>query len=91
MKKLQLSQSPLVAVVNYAEVANVVAVAVIRLLTIVNDAAVADVAAVVFISHVTLDNDATFALVNVAAVEVFNLSIAAVAVINAVAVALITD
>ena len=66
---------------------------------IVNDAAVADVAAVAFISHVTLVNDATFALVNVAAVEVvniaavevFNLSVPAVAVNNAVAVALITD
>ena len=93
MKQLQLSQSPLVAVVNYAEVANVAAVAVtcISLLIIVNDAAVADVAAVAFISHVTLVNDATFALVNVAAVEVFNLSVAAVAVNNAVAVALITD
>ena len=97
MKQLQLSQSPLVAVVNYAEVANVAAVAVISLLTIVNDAAVANVAAVAFISHVTLVNDATFALVNVAAVdnvaavEVFGLSVAAVAVNNAVAVALITD
>ena len=99
MKQLQLSQSPLVAVVNYAEVANVAAVAVISLLTIVNDAAVANVAAVAFISHVynTLVNDATFALVNVAAVdnlatvEVFSLSVAAVAVNNAVAVALITD
>ena len=37
MKQLHLSPSPLVAVVNYAEVANVVAVAVISLLTIVND------------------------------------------------------
>ena len=64
MRQLQLSQSPLVAVVNYAEVANVPAVAVISLLTIVNDAAVADVAAVAFISHVTLVNDATFALVS---------------------------
>ena len=101
MKQLQLSQSPLVAVVNNAEVANVAAVAVtcISLLIIVNDAAVADVAAVAFISHVTLVNDATFALVNVAAVEVvniaavevFNLSVAAAAVNNAVAVALITD
>ena len=91
IKQLQLSQSPLVAVVNYAEVANVAAVAVISLLTIVNDAAVADVAAVAFISHVTLVNDATYALVNVAAVKVFNLSVAAVAVNNAVAVALITD
>ena len=71
----------------------------ISLLMIVNDAAVADVAAVAFISHVTLVNDATFALVNVAAVEVvniaavevFNLSVPAVAVNNAVAVALITD
>ena len=64
MKQLQLSQSPLVAVVNYAEVANVAAVAVtcISLLIIVNDAAVADVAAVAFISHVTLVNDATYAL-----------------------------
>ena len=96
MKQLQLSHSPLVAVVNYAEVA---AVAVISLLTIVNDAAVVDVATVAFISHVTLVNDATFALVNVAAVEVvnvaavevFNLSVAAVAVNNAVAGALITD
>ena len=52
MKQLQLSQSPLVAVVNYAEVAYVAAVAVISFLTIVNDAAVADVAAVAFISHV---------------------------------------
>ena len=68
-------------------------------MTIVNDAAVADVAAVAFISHVTLVNDATFALVNVAAVEVdnvvavevFSLSVAAVAVNNAVAVALIID
>ena len=99
MKQWQLSQSPLVAVVNYAEVANVAAVAVISLLTIVNDAAVADVAAVAFISHVTLVNDATFALVNVAAVEadnfaaveVFSLSVDAVAVNNAVALALITD
>ena len=65
----------------------------ISLLMIVNDAAVA------FISHVTLVNDATFALVNVAAVEVvniaavevFNLSVPAVAVNNAVAVALMTD
>ena len=99
MKQLQLSQSPLVAVVNYAEVDNVAAVAVISLLTIVNEAAVADVAAVAFISHVTLVNYATFApvnaaaveVVNVAAVEVFYLSVAADAVINAVAVALITD
>ena len=74
MKQLQLSQSPLVAVVNYAEVANVAAIVVISLLTIVNDAAVADVAAVAFISHVTLVNDATFALVNVAAVEVDNVA-----------------
>ena len=59
----------------------------------------ADVAAVAFISHVTLVNDATFALVNVVAVEVdnvaavegFSLSVAAVAVNNAVAVALIID
>ena len=59
----------------------------------------ADVAAVAFISHVTLVNNATFALVNVAAVEVenvaavevFSLSVAAVAVNNAVAVALIID
>ena len=78
MKQLRLSQSPLVAVVNYAEVANVAAVAFISLLTIVNDH---DDAAVAFISHITLVNDATFAPVNVAAV----------AVNNAVAVALITD
>ena len=39
MEQLQLSQSPLVAVANYAEVANVAAVTVISLLTIVNDAA----------------------------------------------------
>ena len=63
----------------------------ISLLMIVNDAAVADIAAAAFISHVTLVNDATFALVNIAAVEVFNLSVPAVAVNNAVAVALITD
>ena len=85
MKQLHLSQSPLVAVVNYAEVAYVAAVVVISFLTIVNDH---DDAAVAFISHATLVNDATFALVNVAAVEVVN--VAAVAVNNAVAVALIT-
>ena len=83
----------LLALVNDAalEVVNVSAVAVISLLTLVNAAAVADVVAVAFISYVALVNDAAFALVNVAAVEVFNLSVAAVTVINAVAVALITD
>ena len=73
MMQLQLSEPPLVAVVNDAEVVDVAAFAVISLLTIVNDAAVADVAAVGFISHVTLVNDAAFALVSVAAVEVVNL------------------
>ena len=80
MKQLQLSHSRLVAVVNYAEVANVAAVAVIILLTIVNDATVVDVGAVAFISHVTLVNDASFALVKVGAVEVVN--VAAVEVFN---------
>ena len=47
MMQLHLSDSPLVAVVNDAEVANVAAVAVISLLMLVNDAAVA------FISQVT--------------------------------------
>ena len=63
MMQLHLSDSPLVTVVNDAEVANVAAVAVISLLMLVNDAAVSDDAAVAFISHVTLVNDAAFAIV----------------------------
>ena len=63
MMQLHLSDSPLVAVVNDAEAANVAAVAVISLLMLVNDAAVSDDAAVAFISHVTLVNDAAFAIV----------------------------
>ena len=105
MMQLHLSDSPLVAVVNDAEVA---AVAVISLLMLVNNAAVSDDAAVALISHIKTCqwccichcHVAAVEVVNVAAVEVFNLSVAAVevfnlyvaavAVINAVAVALIT-
>ena len=60
MMQLHLSDSPLVAVVNDAEVANVAAV--ISLLKLVNDAAVSDDAAVA-LSVKLLVNDAAFAIV----------------------------
>ena len=63
MMQLHLSDSPLVAVIYDAEVANVAADEVISHLMLVNDAAVSEDAAVAFISHVTLVNDAAFVIV----------------------------